>query len=384
MKNVLFLVVLTAFFYACSKSEDNLPGPLTSLTLSADSVAIMPGEEINLTYTYTPEKTTDIVSVLWKIENTDIANFDIYDQGTIYGKNPGKTYVVAYFRDRPEITDTCTIRVLPRDVKRIEIDKKNLEIFVGRDTLLRATVYPENATYQDLKWSSSNESIATVENGKVSARSAGTADIIVETLDGSVKATCKVQVKNIPVSSIVIDNLSKTQKWLVGEELQLTYKVYPENAFNKKIKISSSDESVVQIDENFKLKVLSKGEATITVASEDGNTSEDYQVTTGDITLFITYGISGAYTNLNGIITGTVYFTLYNGSNRSIDLTSIIIFNGYGTQLNIETSDVPGQILPYSNKSVGIKFNGVYYPKFTWYYTFEGKTYQFTYDMKQD
>lgn len=61
MKNVLFLVVLTAFFYACSKSEDNLPGPLTSLTLSADSVAIMPGEEINLTYTYTPEKTTECV-----------------------------------------------------------------------------------------------------------------------------------------------------------------------------------------------------------------------------------------------------------------------------------------------------------------------------------
>lgn len=246
MKNVLFLVVLTALFYACSDSEDNLPGPLTSLTLSADSVAIMPGDEINLTYTYTPEKTTDIVSVLWKIENTDIANFDIYDQRTIYGKNPGKTYVVAYFRDKPEITDTCTIRVLPREVKRIEIDKKNLEIFVGKDTLLRATVYPENATYQDLKWSSSNESIATVENGKVSARSAGTADIIVETLDGSVEATCKIQVKNIPVSSIVIDNLSKTQKWLVGEELQLTYKVYPENAFNKKIKISSSDESVVQ------------------------------------------------------------------------------------------------------------------------------------------
>ena len=82
--------------------------------------------------------------------------------------------------------------------------------------------------------------------------------------------------------------LDKTKmEMLVGSDTTLRATVYPENTFNKKIRISSSNESIIKIDENLKLQVLSKGEATITVASEDGSVSDDYKVTAGDITLFI-------------------------------------------------------------------------------------------------
>lgn len=379
------MFIMTIMVYSCSKDEENPNIPVTTLTLAADSVAIMPGEELNLTYTYAPKNTTDIVSVIWKIENTDIANFDIYSTTTIYGKTPGQTYVVGYFRDRPEITDTCIINVIPRAVNRIEMDKTSLEMFVGDDSLLRATVYPENATYQTLKWNSSDENIAIVENGKVSALSAGTADIFAETLDGAIKAKCTVQVKNILVSNITINELAPKQKFLIGEELQLTYDVYPENAFNKKIKISSSDESVIKIDKDLKLQALSKGEAVITVTSEDGGTTNNYEVTVGDITLFISTGISGSYTNIMGYITGTIYCTLYNRSNHSINVTSAVTLNGAGTTIATATGDLLGQVLPLSSsKDIGGQFKSVYYPKFVWTYEYAGKTYQLTYDTQKE
>ena len=378
--------MITLAFYACSNENNPNPYlPATSLTLSADSVTIMPGEELHLTYTYAPKNTTDIVSVIWKIANTDIINFDIYSQSIIYGKNPGKTYVIAHFRDRPEIADTCMVSVIPRQVNRIELDKTKVEMLVGSDTTLRATVYPENATYQDLTWNSSDETIATVENGKISALSAGMADIVAATLDGTVKATCKIQVKNVPVSSITVDGLSDGQKFLIGEELQLTYTVYPENAFNKKIRISSSNESIIKIDENLKLQVLSKGEATITVASEDGSVSDDYKVTAGDITLFISTQISGAYTNIMGNITGTLYCTLYNRSKYTINVTSLTILNGSGTTISTASNDLLGQIPPYStSKSIGGQFTAVYYPRFVWVYEYDGKTYETIYDTRKD
>lgn len=386
MKKALFLFMITLVFYACSNENNPNPYiPVTSLTLSADSVTIMPGEELHLTYTYAPKNTTDIVSVIWKIANTDIINFDIYSQSVIYGKNPGKTYVIAHFRDRPEIADTCIVSVIPRQVNRIELDKTKMDMLVGSDTTLRATVYPENATYQDLTWNSSDETVATVENGKISALSAGTADIVAATPDGSVKATCKIQVKNVPVSGITVDGLSNGQKFLIGEELQLTYTVYPENAFNKKIRISSSNESIIKIDENLKLQALSKGEATITVASEDGSVSDDYQVTAGDITLFISTQISGAYTNIMGNITGTLYCTLYNRSKYTIHVTSLTTLNGSGTTITTASSDLLGPIPPYStSKSIGGQFTAVYYPRFVWVYEYDGKTYEAIYDTRKD
>lgn len=63
---------------------------------------------------------------------------------------------------------------------------------------MTATVNPTHATNQNVTWSSSNSTIATVNtNGKVNAISAGTATVTVTTSDGSKKATCTVTVNPI-------------------------------------------------------------------------------------------------------------------------------------------------------------------------------------------
>ncbi len=79
-------------------------------------------------------------------------------------------------------------------VTSISLNQSSLLLHVNDTENLIATVSPNNATDKTLIWSSSNPNIATVENGKVTARNVGTAIITVSNLDDTVKTTCEVSV----------------------------------------------------------------------------------------------------------------------------------------------------------------------------------------------
>ena len=76
------------------------------------------------------------------------------------------------------------------------LDKSTLSLEVGATGNLVATVEPSNASYKAVKFTSSDDKVATVDNeGKVTAVKAGTADITVESLmDGSKTAKCALTV----------------------------------------------------------------------------------------------------------------------------------------------------------------------------------------------
>lgn len=65
---------------------------------------------------------------------------------------------------------------------------------IGESAVLTATVEPANATNKEVIWSSSDENVATVDNGVVTAVGNGTAAITVTTVDGNFTATCEVTV----------------------------------------------------------------------------------------------------------------------------------------------------------------------------------------------
>jgi hypothetical protein len=80
-------------------------------------------------------------------------------------------------------------------VKSVELDKTTLELKEGESQQLVATITPSNATNKDVTWTSSDETIATVdENGNVTAVKAGEATITVTTANRNRKATCAVTV----------------------------------------------------------------------------------------------------------------------------------------------------------------------------------------------
>ena len=79
-------------------------------------------------------------------------------------------------------------------VTGVTLDNSTLSIAVGKTATLNATVTPSNATNKNLSWKSSKESVATVENGVVTAVSEGEAKITVTTEDGNYSAFCVVTV----------------------------------------------------------------------------------------------------------------------------------------------------------------------------------------------
>ena len=79
-------------------------------------------------------------------------------------------------------------------VTGVTLDKTELALTVGGEETLTATVAPANATDKTVTWATSNDQVAAVDNGKVTAVGEGEATITVTTADGGFKATCTVTV----------------------------------------------------------------------------------------------------------------------------------------------------------------------------------------------
>ena len=80
------------------------------------------------------------------------------------------------------------------EVEGISLDRNTLTLQEGSSYTLTATITPTDATNKLITWTSDNENVATVSNGRVVAKSSGTATITATTSDGEHTATCKVTV----------------------------------------------------------------------------------------------------------------------------------------------------------------------------------------------
>lgn len=89
---------------------------------------------------------------------------------------------------------TLNIQSATVSVTGVTLDQTELSLYTGESKPLTATVEPADATNQDVTWSSSDDTIATVKDGTVTAVGAGEATITVTTADGGKQATCKVKV----------------------------------------------------------------------------------------------------------------------------------------------------------------------------------------------
>ena len=157
-------------------------------------------------------------------------------------------------------------------VESVSLSKTTLSIEEGGEQTITVTISPSNATNKKYTLTSSDSNIITVdEDGKVKAIKSGEATITVTTTDGNKTATCKVTItpKVIPVEKI---NLEKTELSLEEEsEMTITYTLTPDNATDTSVTWSSSDSTIVAVDEIGKIIAVKAGEATVTVTTSDGS-----------------------------------------------------------------------------------------------------------------
>ena len=171
-------------------------------------------------------------------------------------------------------------------VTGITLDKSTLALAPGKTATLAATVAPQTAANKEVRWTSSNTGVVTVDaTGKVTAVANGTAVITVSTVDGGFTAQCTVTVSEDTPDVVAVENVKLDRSALtinVGETEQLTATVTPKNAANKSVRWRSNDENVVSVDANGKLTAIDSGIATVTVTTEEGNFTALCKVTVVD------------------------------------------------------------------------------------------------------
>lgn len=182
------------------------------------------------------------------------------------------SYFIDGFYRTMDFYYTITVKSTSVSVTSITLSQSSINMKEGNTYQLSASVYPTNATNKNVNWSSSNTSVATVNDGLVSAKSVGTATITCRAADGSGKyATCKVTVESATVYVTSI-TLNKTSASLyVGETTQLNATVSPSSATNKNVGWTSDDTSVATVSSTGLVTAKSAGTATITCKAKDGS-----------------------------------------------------------------------------------------------------------------
>ncbi len=288
----------------CKITVEEKEVKVTSVSLNFTNKSIVKGATFQLEAIVNPDNATN-KNVTWSSSNDAIATVD--ENGLVKGKSVGETLITVTTKDGNH-TANCKITVEEKEIKvtSVSLNFTNKSIVKNSTFKLTATVKPDNATNKNVTWSSSNDAVATVDaDGLVTSKSVGETIITVTTEDGNHTATCAITVveQEVKVTSV---SLNFTNKSIVkGATFQLEATINPDNATNKNVTWSSSNDAIATVDANGLVKGKSVGETLITVTTKDGNHTANCKITVEEKEIKVT-SVSLNFTN-KSIIKGATF-----------------------------------------------------------------------------
>lgn len=251
---------------------------------SVAAIAVLPAEDsVRVGGTITLQATAqgadgdelDGEQVFWNSENPDVAT--VSDQGVVTGVAEGTTRIAASAEGR---SGFARVTVLPKSVASVVVTPPSASIRIGKTFRFEAVTRDDTGkplTGRTVTWSSSNSSVATVdENGVVTGVGAGAA-VITARSEGR-EGTAAVEVKAPQPASVVV---SPTEVEItVGETSQLSATVRDEDGKELPgavVAWASNQEDVATVSSSGLVQGLAPGQATITAIS--GGKSASAKVT---------------------------------------------------------------------------------------------------------
>ena len=214
--------------------------PVESITLNQTSITITEGESQTLVATVKPDDASD-KSVTWSSSNASVITVD--SNGKVTALAEGSATVSASCGGKEA---SCSITVQKRiiPVSSIVLDRAEIAMNSGETMTIIATVSPSDATDKSVFWSSSNESVATVQEGVVTALAGGTS--IITASSGDVSESCIVRV-SVPAISISLSKYNNRRPEVLGREFRLTATVRPYNTTDS-VEWKSADSGIVSFN----------------------------------------------------------------------------------------------------------------------------------------
>ena len=280
--------------FAFSNSSQTLDiDPTLALTMYDGGVALdknelilsTSGEPQRLTYSIFGEGIND-GDLVWISENEDIATVD--DTGLVTPKKAGRTVVSIKTADSSFKAD-CAVTVL-QAAQDITIDKASLSLLSGgKNGELTAKLLPETAVKRQIKWTSSDENVATVSsNGIVTPISVGETIITAAAADNEkLTASCNVTVAEMAEPQSISLDKENVSLPKLGATTVVNANIQPSNA-DDRITWTSSDEKIAKVYDGV-IVAGEVGTAEITATTSNGKTAkctvtvtEDKQLITND------------------------------------------------------------------------------------------------------
>lgn len=319
---------------------------VTGVSLDATEINMLTSDKpVTLTATVTPDD-ADEPDVEWSVVSEDAeAAVTISVEGataTVTAVKAGMAKVVVT-TTVGGYTAECVFNVAEPviPVESVIVSETEITMLTTDEPVeLVATVYPENATDQSVTWAvhgEGSEGVISIEaNGNtatVTALTAGTATVVVTTVDGAYSAECCITVNKpvVPVSEIVLSQTVISVLLENEETITISATVLPEDATDKTLVWSFvADEEGTEcvtyevVDDNtITVTPVAVGSGKIVACTEDETVIAECTVTVDSLYI---YDVKDTYsvTYLKDIENGTATLVAYTGTETSVTIPQMI------------------------------------------------------------
>lgn len=259
-----------ANLYSNSVSEESeaviIPEPVTGIEVANDyqHMGLFVGGSGKIRYSVLPGNATN-TNVTFKSLNEKVATVDA--NGVVTGVSEGNADIVIT-TEEGGFEAKCTVRVDGIDARDIErVGDKTVTMELNQTRQLQVKITPSDTTNKNVQWTSSNNSVTTVDsNGVVTSKNSGST-IITATTHNGLKTEFFIEVET-PVTNITLN--SNEINLNPGGTFKLDATVNPSNASNKNIKWISANESIATVDQSGNVAADVAGTTYISAVSADG------------------------------------------------------------------------------------------------------------------
>lgn len=259
-----------ANLYSNSVSEESeaviIPESVTGIEVANDyqHMGLFVGGSGKIRYSVLPSNATN-TNVTFKSLNEKVVIVDA--NGVVTGVSEGNADIVIT-TEEGGFEAKCTVRVDGIDARGIErVGDKTVTMGLNQTRQLQVKITPSDTTNKNVQWTSSNNSVATVDsNGVVMPKNSGST-IITATTHNGLKTEFFMEVET-PVTNITLN--SNEINLNPGGTFKLDATVNPSNASNKNIKWISANESIATVDQSGNVTADVAGTTYISAVSADG------------------------------------------------------------------------------------------------------------------
>lgn len=234
-----------------------------SVTLDAESKSVTIGGSFTLKATVYPTEATD-KTVVWSSGDESIVTVE---DGVVKAVGIGTATITA--TTKYGNTAECVVTVNPIYATEVVVSMSYTEIVIGDTAEITASVKPGNATYKDVDWISSDESVVTVENGIFRAEGLGEATVKAVSKDGKASAEVKVRVLPREVSEILVQDIIGID---IGTSVEIIYDILPSDATYRNVVITSDNDNVTV--DGYTVNGVKVGRSVLTLTATNGVTAK--------------------------------------------------------------------------------------------------------------